>query len=109
MITKYLPCNAETSRIMHRHAVELHRQKKHMFSMWYYNSEDNSVVICTNYPGYWIGPMGSYIDALREELNAVIDKHNEFLRQYYESRNLTVDEKDFTPRLDHMALFECEV
>ena len=75
MITRYIPIY-EITQLLRKKSKEMRRYR--CYSSWFYNTEENSITICTNQPGYWIGRMGQDVARLKEEINAIIDKHNPY-------------------------------
>ena len=71
-MTKFMP-HPEVNSILRKRSAEL--RKHHCYSTWYYDSENNTIVICTTLPGYWIGKAGEDISNLKNEINEMLTKH----------------------------------
>ena len=54
------------------------RKTSHTYSMFFYDDESNTITICTNRPGFWIGVGGTEIENLKEECRNAIRRHNGF-------------------------------
>ena len=72
-MTKYLP-HPEMNNILTKRRAELRTQ--HCYSTWYYDEDDNDIVICTTRPGLWIGMLGKDVTDLKEKINEVAIKHH---------------------------------
>ena len=72
-MTRYLP-HPEMNSILAKRSAEL--RKQHCYSTWYYDEDDNDIVICTTRPGLWIGMLGKDVADLKERLNEVAIKHH---------------------------------
>ena len=73
MIRKYIPIYA-VSQLLRDKSKEL--RKYHCYSSWFYNDSENTITICTNCPGLWIGKAGKDVAELKDEINSIIDKYS---------------------------------
>lgn len=91
IMTRYTDIS-DINVIVKRRAVAYHQNHDTMYSAWYYeNRKDNgqNLVICSNYPGIWIGKAGCDIDALKKEVNDAIDHRNKVLSDAYAAGRLS--------------------
>ena len=72
-MTRYLP-HPEMNNILKKRSAEL--RKQHCYSTWYYDEDDNDIVICTTRPGLWIGRRGEDVANLKKEINEIAIKHH---------------------------------
>ena len=71
--TKYLP-HSEMNNILKNRSAEL--RKHHCYSTWYYDKDDNDIVICTTRPGLWLGMLGKDVANLKDKLDEVAVKYH---------------------------------
>ena len=74
MLSKFPP-HPLVSRILKRESAEL--RKHYVYSTWFYDKEEHTVIICTTYPGFWIGKAGVKTQRIQDEINGVLRAHNE--------------------------------
>lgn len=72
IIKEYAKSFNPSSRL--KYALRVH-------SLWYYDKEDSTITICTNLPGHWIGRAGAVVEKLKSEINAEVEKHNDFVKR----------------------------
>lgn len=72
IIKRYAKSFNPNSRL--KYALRVH-------SLWYYDKENSTITICTNLPGHWIGNAGSVVEKLQSEINAEVEKHNDFIKR----------------------------
>ncbi len=70
-MTKFMP-HPQINAILRKRSAEL--RKHRCYSTWYFDDENNTIVICTTLPGYWIGKAGADIDNLKNEINELLTK-----------------------------------
>ena len=58
----------EANKFLRKRSHELRRFK--CYSTWYYDEPERNIVICTNWPGLWIGYHGEDLDKLRNDINS---------------------------------------
>ena len=73
-MTKFMP-NPRVSFVLKRESARL--RKHHVYSMWYYEKENNTITICTTHPGFWIGKAGCKNQRIKDEINEILKKYNE--------------------------------
>ena len=72
-MTRYLPCYQATKLL--REKSKLLRKECNCLSLWYYDDENNDIVICTNMPGLWIGKGGKDVNDLLIFINDEMKKY----------------------------------
>lgn len=103
-MTKYHPAY-DVNKIIKGYAVKYSKGPCKVHSLWYFNDERTELVICTTSPGVWIGKMGGDVEQLKNELNAVIAKHNDVMQNAYVQGRLTF-KPDIIPDLK-VSFIEC--
>lgn len=97
MYSKYFPVSS-VSRLLRDYSKEF--RKKHCYSMWYFDKENNKIVICSTRPGFWIGRMGETINKLTGQCNELIHKYNECNKKFVEdlrAKKLALSDVEFIP------------
>lgn len=70
-MTKFIP-HSQINAILRKRSAEL--RKHHCYSTWYFDDENDTIVICTTRPGLWIGRLGVDIYNLKNEINEIATK-----------------------------------
>jgi len=76
MKSMYMP-DYRIQKILQDRSAELRKCSNRITSMWYFDDETNTIMICSNRPGLWIGKFGEDINNLKDSVNKVIDAINE--------------------------------
>lgn len=74
MLTPYMP--VKKIEFLLREKSKYFRNEYHVYSMFYFDKDENVIYICSTRPGYWIGMMGESHRELVKQCNELIDKHN---------------------------------
>ena len=60
--------NYKVQNILKTEAKRLHTIQKFCLSLWFFDIETSTIMICTNYPGYWVRRYGENIKKIEEEI-----------------------------------------
>lgn len=96
MLTRYMP-TVQIRNLLIEKSRSLRKSSK-TYSMFFYNDDTNTIIICTNRPGVWIGIAGTEVDNLKMQCRELIVKHN---------RHQTAEEFKI-PENINISFIECE-
>lgn len=78
MLSPYMP--VMKIELLLREKSKHFRKTCNVYSMFYFDRDENVIYICSTQPGYWIGKCGIDHENLVKQCNDLIDEHNKYVQ-----------------------------